>query len=297
MNESMANQAFDQQGPKKTPEGTDKSYAGHDRFQNGVLDRSNSRIYVAGWDKNWGATDSASGFFTDQATIDSCVHEGKLNTNELDSKLQTKLSDYYEDSLGVIQAHSDVSAYDVDYKRLDELKAENPELYNKLTAPDGKQSSEIKVAYGEVGANVQHGEGGGHQYYINKETFKEAVEAGVFKYNPNESFSVNPEPNMKSVERKDISSDEYRKREKLRRPMAARKHRQIEKELAQERAEQKIDLKDQNDRYRVKDNTDYIAKPDPAYNDNKIQKEKIKNDEIKKRQELQRIRSNTRAAR
>lgn len=79
--------------------------------------------------------------------------------------------------------------------------------------------------------------------------------------------------------------------------MAARKHRQIEKELAQERAEQKIDLKDQNDRYRVKDNTDYIAKPDPAYNDNKIQKEKIKNDEIKKRQELQRIRSNTRAAR
>ncbi len=166
-----------------------------------------------------------------------------------------------------------------------------------MTAPDGKQSSEIKVAYGEVGANVQHGEGGGHQYYINKETFKEAVEAGVFKYNPNESFSVTPEPNMKSIERKDISSEEYRKREKLRRPMAARKHRQIEKELAQERAEQKIDLKDQNDRYRVKDNTNYIAKPDPAYNDNKNQKEKIKNDEIKKKQELQRNRSHARAAR
>ena len=128
MNESMANQAFDQQGPKMTDHGTDTSYAGHDRFQNGVLDRNNSRIYVAGWDKNWGATDSASGFFTDQATIDSCVHGGKLNTNELDSKLQTQLSDYYKDSLGVVQAHSDVSAYDVDYKRLDELKVENPEL-------------------------------------------------------------------------------------------------------------------------------------------------------------------------
>ena len=75
------------------------------------------------------------------------------------------------------------------------------------------------------------------------------------------------------------------------------KHMKIEKELEQERVEQKIDLKEQNDRYRIKDNTDYIAKPDPAYYDNKNQKEKIKNDEIKKRQELQRTRSSARAAR
>lgn len=292
----MANQAFKEQGPQVSSGGIDRTYAGHDKFTNGVLNRDNSRIYVAGWGKDWGSQANASGFFTDKATIDSCVHNGKLNTNELDGKLQTQLSNYNEKSQGVIQSHSDVSAYDIDYKRLDNLEKTNPQLYKKLTSPDGKPSKEIKVAYGEVGANIQHGQGGGHQYYINKETFREAVAAKIFKYNPNESFSVNPDPNMKAIERKDISSKEYRIQQKQRYPKATKKHKQIEKELAQERTQLKIDSKDQNDRYRIKEDKSYIAKPDAAYYDNKNQREKIKNDDMKKKADSQRSRANGRAS-
>jgi len=286
MSESMANQAYATQGPQRDKNGkVIMTYAGHDRFQNGVLSRDNPKIYMAGWAEDWGATSGASGYFTDQATIDSCIHNGVLDTNELDGKLQTALSDY---NPGVLQAHSHVSAYDVDFDKLDQLEKDNPELYNKLTAPDGKQSGEIKVAYGEAKANIQHGPGGGHQYYINPDTFREALKEGVFKYNPNESFSVNKAGGEKLIDRTDIPESDYSNMMKKNKNKATDVYKEIDNRLKKELKEKSIDVKEQNNQYEIKTKTDsYIAEPDMTYNysvDNS-NKEKAKSTSVIKKAE------------
>lgn len=145
------------------------NFSGHDIYQNGIINKDCNRLYIAGWQDNWANaswTDfdgkehlSASGYFTDQATIDACISNDKLDTNKLDAALQTKLSDfstslYDEDGnkiQGNYQAHSHVCAYDIDYERLAELKTENLDIYNRLTNPDdlSVDSNEIKVAYGK----------------------------------------------------------------------------------------------------------------------------------------------------
>lgn len=259
MNESMANQAYMTQGRKG------QGYEGHDRFQNGVLDRSqNITIYTAGWTENWGASEGNSGFFTDRATVESCVHDGVLNTNELDGKIQTNLSTYN----GVAEAHSNVSAYDVDFKRLDELKKDNPKLYDKLTAPDGEQSGEIKVAYGEVSANPQNGPGGGHQYYIDPDTFRDAIKNGVFKYNPNESYGINSDitPGLKPIERESIDLKRFDKDYRERSKIAHSLRNQQVSESQREREKLGISVSEQNNRHEVKAGpNEYIAKPDTSF--------------------------------
>ena len=204
-----------------------ENFPGHDIYQNGIIRDDCTRIYMAGWQNDWARATyiddkgiehlAASGYFTDQATIDSCMNGEKLNTNELDSALQTKLSDFststYENGnkiQGNFQAHSNVSAYDIDHKRLAELKTEDSNLYNRLTNPDGlsPNGEGIKVAYGQAEANPQHGSGGGNQYYIDPQTFKDAENAGVFNYNQGASFSTDRSTG-REIERNDISAKEY----------------------------------------------------------------------------------------
>jgi hypothetical protein len=275
---SMANQAAATQGGEKS------AYPGHDRFQNGVLTRDNPQIYMAGWSQDWGSTGGSSGYFTDKATIDSCVHDGVLNTNELDGKIQTQLSTKYGDA----EAHSNVSAYDVDFDRLDQLKEDNPDLYNKLTAPDGKPTGEIKVAYGEVSANKQHGPGGGHQYYINPETFREALKEGVFKYNPDESYSADRSSGLKPIERTSIDKGEYEKKMRDLKKIYKPEHDKIRHELENEQKLKGITKEAQNDSYEVDTrNEDYIAKPDKSYDYRNAQKasESLTKEKVKIAQE------------
>ena len=76
-----------------------ENFPGHDIYQNGIIRDDCTRIYMAGWQNDWARATyiddkgiehlAASGYFTDQATIDSCMNGEKLNTNELDSALQT----------------------------------------------------------------------------------------------------------------------------------------------------------------------------------------------------------------
>ena len=265
MNESMANQAYGTQGPHITNIGIDKSYAGHDRFQNGVLDRNQKvTLYSAGWTEDWASQENASGFFTDKDTIDSCVHNGVLNTNELDGKLQTKLSKFNANS-GKIQAHSHVSAYDVDFDKLDSLKTDDPKLYEKLTAPDGRPSGEIKVAYGEVYGNEQHGPGGGHQYYLNPNTVREAIKAVVFKYNHDESFSVERGKGFKPIERTDMTPQEYKQLQRTRRYEAEERWNSINQQLKNERDANGVNVADQNNQFENKSNRGFVARPDSTY--------------------------------
>lgn len=265
-------------------------YVGHDKHQNGIINSSCDRVYMAGWQNNWASATytngkgvdclSASGFFTDQATIDRCMHDDRLNTNELDAALQTKLSDYstslYDSDgnriQGDFQAHSHVSAYDIDHGRLEELKSENPGLYNRLTNPDGlsPDGGGIKAAYGQAEANPQHGIGGGNQYYMDPQTFKDALDAGVFNYNPDASFSTDGSTG-RGIDREDISPEkygDYNGGEYDRKLYAAKKDDEEKMDaLAVERANTGQSEAEQINSQSVKENPDlpYIANPDPAY--------------------------------
>lgn len=173
------------------------TYPGHDNLQNGVLEYGKPiTIYCSKWYEG----QPGSGYFTDKATIDSCTNDvGSLDSNKLGSALQTQASDYnYYTNGNNYEQKPVVTAYDIDWKKFAELKNTNPDLYNRLSGGD---SSGIKCAFGPVEANPQYGKGEGNQYYIGthddldpskplkQSTFNQAVAAGIFKENPDKSFS------------------------------------------------------------------------------------------------------------
>lgn len=266
------------------------NFPGHDIYQNGIINKDCNRLYIAGWQDNWANaswTDfdgkehlSASGYFTDQATIDACISNDKLDTNKLDAALQTKLSDfstslYDEDGnkiQGNYQAHSHVCAYDIDYERLAELKTENQDIYNRLTNPDdlSVDSNEIKVAYGQAEANFQNGSGGGNQYYIDPQIFKDGLDAGVFNYNPAASFSDDGSTGREII-RVEISPEDYRSYDGGKYNNDIEIVKDIErgrmKELANKRELTGISKAEQINGQRAIENPDrpYITFPDPSY--------------------------------
>ena len=67
-------------------------YVGHDTLQNGVLEHGKPlTIYCSQWYEGQPGSD----YFTDKATIDSCINErGVLDSNKLGSALQTQASKY-----------------------------------------------------------------------------------------------------------------------------------------------------------------------------------------------------------
>jgi len=76
---SCAYQAYQFQG--RDGGNPENIYSGHDNLQNGFIPHGqDTTFYVAEWDK--GDKIDSSGFFTDQATIDSYIHDGKLDANK-----------------------------------------------------------------------------------------------------------------------------------------------------------------------------------------------------------------------
>jgi hypothetical protein len=264
MEQSMAQKVDSTQGKGS---GAEEKYPNHDNFQNGLLKRPENgekvTIYMAGWRPDWG-NNGGSGFFTDRETIESCIHNGVLDTNELDSKLQTALSDRNLKADGIYQAHSHVSVYTINFEKLDNLKNTDPELYKKLTGPDGRDSDDIKVAYGKVQANTNNGTGGGNQYYIDPETFEKAKAAGVFEYDPKESFSINPTAGQKPISRRDITRDEYAKLQKAREKSVEAKAFEYEA-MMQEGEAKGLTRGEILNRFENNPADNFIAKPDESY--------------------------------
>ena len=81
MGKSCAEDAYGWQGIKKDDLGrvTDDNFPGHDNYQNGIIPNgSDLTIYCT----NWYDGQPGSGYFTDQATVDSCTHNGVLNSSQ-----------------------------------------------------------------------------------------------------------------------------------------------------------------------------------------------------------------------
>lgn len=170
----------------------DNLYPGKDSYQNGIIEKgSKDRIYTT----NWGPNSAQSGYFTDKATVDSCKKDGVLDSNKLGQKLQTAPSNLTSKD-GSYQHKPNCTAYRVDWDKLEELKGEDPALHRSLTNEKG----DIRCAFGRVGANPQYGKGGGNQYHIEKNSFKKAIDRGVFKEDPANSYSEK----RGNLKRKDI---------------------------------------------------------------------------------------------
>lgn len=252
MGNSRVEEAYSWQGIKFDNDGNvNDSYPGHDSYQNGVIPNgSDLTIYCTKWEDG----QLASGYFTDKGTVDSCTHNGVLNANELGEALQTASSNYGTNG-GDYQHKPYCTAYDVDWDRLNELKSENPELYGRLTNPDGMSPGNdgLKCAYGRAEANPQYGNGGGNQYYIDKDAFNDAVKEGVFKENPDKSFSEE----KGNLSRKDIPND------------ATYENNMTSLKDCVEEAEEdkKQPTPEQLNNFEVKENpaNPYIARPDTAY--------------------------------
>lgn len=256
MAKSCAEDAFEYQGVKMDGFGivTDDSFPGHDNYQNGIIPKgSDTTIYWTNWDH----AQLGSGYFTDQATVDLCTHDGVLNSNELGEALQTAPSNYGTNG-GDYQHKPNCTAYDVDWERLDDVKNENPDLYGKLTNPDGAtpDNDGIKCAYGRAEANTQYGNGGGNQYKIDKDTFNQARDAGIFRENPDKSFSIE----KGNLSRQDIPNDkDYTDK------LAGEKGAVI----ANENAKQTPSAEQINSYQAVEDSRKpFIAQPDQAYHYN-----------------------------
>lgn len=113
---SNANVAYRWQG---TP-----TYPGHDVLQNGILEYGKPlTIYCS----KWYDSQPGSGYFTDQATIDRCTDKsGVTDSNKLGSALQTQASNYnYYQNGNYYEQKPVVTAYDIDWKKFDELKHTN----------------------------------------------------------------------------------------------------------------------------------------------------------------------------
>ena len=243
MGRSSAEEAYRWQG--------DGDFPGHDNYQNGVIQNgTDTTIYSTQWFDG----QKSSGYFTDQGTVDKCTHNGVLNANELGEALQTAPSN--RSSLNGDYQHKPIcKAYDVDWNRLNELKTENPDLHGRLTNPDGlsPQNDGIKCAYGYAQSNPQFGNGGGTQYYIDGNTFNDAVNAGVLKENPAKSFSES----KGNLSRQDIpNTADYQ------RDLADKKNRTSALEAAKgpSTPEQINSFQLSKD-----DSKAFIAQPDPAY--------------------------------
>ena len=227
------------------------SYPGHDELQNGVIAYGVPTTFYA---TRWDDKQLDSGFFTDQATIDACSKDGVLDSNKLGESLQTSPSGYKTDGTYKVQKPI-CRAYEVDWDRLDQLSTENPRVYKNLTNPDdlSPDGRGIKCAFGKAEANPQFGDGGGNQYYIDKETFRDGVRRGVFKEVPEKTLR---EDNGTLTRENVPRTKEY--------------ENNVENERAKVDALEKAKgplSPDQINSVQVEnEGNSYIAQPDPSYN-------------------------------
>ena len=241
----------------------------HDTFQNGIVKNGTpTTFYTAATDddiKNIKNKNSnMSGFLSDESTIDSCENSnGILDANLYADKTQTKPWRPNDALKGTDYTYREnVAAFNVNWDKLND--PQNADLKDRLCDEHGN----LKCAFGKAEANTHWGEGGGNQYYINKDDFNEAVNIGIFEYDDKKTLKESNGTLM----RFGVSESDY----KL---MEAERKNIVDEQLSvcvDKNATTDIDkAKSLNEITPEKanqinssqaPNSNYLAKPDPAYN-------------------------------
>lgn len=267
MAESLAVQANKQQNMDESkPENT--RFPGHDSFQNGVIENGKpTTFYTAATNKDIenikDKKSNMSGFVTDGDTVNSCKNEnGVLDANALADKTQTQPWRPPQALSGDYTYRENVAAFDV---RWDELnKPENADLKARLCDSDGN----LKCAFGKAEENYQWGNGGGSQYYFNKDDFNEAVNRGVFEYKEDKSFLESKGELVRSgVSEKDMGKMNDARRENINESLQScpDKNATTSEEKAKS-LNQMTPEKESKINSDVAPKGNYIASPDTAYN-------------------------------
>lgn len=259
-----------QERPHEDP--LETRFPGHDDYQNGIITNGKeSTFYVQATDKQiedaLNKNAHFSGFATDAKECEKAIdpNTGKLDANLLSERLQT--APWRADKHDPGTYRSNVAAFEVNWDALNDPK--NADLKEKLCNPDGLSSGndDIKVAYGQARANDHWGTGGGTQYYINGDTFNEAVNRGVLQYKEDKSFR---ECNS-TLQRSDISLNEMKQMEADRKENIRDLFNSCPNKAASNDIEKAKALNEMTPEKVQKINSavapkgDYLAKPDPAY--------------------------------
>lgn len=198
-------------------------YPGLDEFKSGYLSPKIKTVYTACWQNDCAKAGAFSGFLTNPKTVEECLDsKGSLDMNKLASKLQLEPSRYDPKTRSLkpagepLMVQGYVNAYDIDLSRLEQLgrgSEEEQRLYRKIVDPEGLTPGVclIKTAFGQTKENYLYDyekAGPGDQFYIPRETFMEAANAGVFKFNNKKSYSVDGSTGKKLF-RKEIPYSDY----------------------------------------------------------------------------------------
>ena len=270
MTDSLAKQAHKQQNLDiEAPR--DTRFPRHDIFQNGIVEKGQpTTFYTAATDKDIenikSRNSSMSGFLSDESTINSCKNaDGVLDANKYADKSQTQPWRPPESPRGTDYTYREnVAAFDVNWDALNEPK--NADLKERLCDSDGN----LKCAFGKAEENTHWGEGGGNQYYINKDDFNEGVNRGVFQYNEDKTLK---ESNGDLV-RRGVSEDEYKIMEAERQDNIDKQLSSCEDKNATTDVEKARSLNEITPEKAEQINSaqatkgEYLARPDPAYNYN-----------------------------
>lgn len=250
----------------------DTRFPGHDDYQNGVIANGKEcTFYVQATDKQiedaLNKNAHFSGFATDAKECEKAIdpNTGKLDANVLSERLQT--APWSADTNASGTYRSNVAAFEVNWDALND--PQNVDLKEKLCNSDGLStgSEDIKVAYGQTRANTHWGEGGGTQYYIDGDTFNEAINRGVLQYREDKSFR---ECNG-TLQRSALSPNEMKQMEEDRKENV----REFLKNCSDKGAStdvEKAKFLNEMTPEKVKEvnsaiapEGDYLAKPDPVY--------------------------------
>lgn len=158
-------------------ERTDNLYPCSDKYKMGTI--QDDQIYIATTDaqhdqiynhQHVDANGGLSGFFSDQATIDSC----KDNQNAVSNKAYNEACQ--------MAAYQPTGKGDATYKpHIDCFEIDREALYRNYGTYD------FNAAIAKCEANNQFGSGGGNQGY--NPYISEMIDNGTLKYNPDKSYS------------------------------------------------------------------------------------------------------------
>jgi len=266
--ESLAIQAYRQQNLNiEAPEAT--RFPKHDVFQNGIVENGTpATFYTAATDNDIenikNKNSNMSGFLSDEATINSCKNDnGVLDANLYADKSQTQPWRPPEADPGTdFTYRENIAAFNVNWDKLND--PQNADLKERLCDEQGN----LKCAFGKVEENTQYGEGGGNQYYFNKEDFNEGVNRGVFEYDENKTLREKDG----TLTRKGISEDEYdimntERLMNIDQQLSSCQDKNATTDIDKAKSLNEITPEKANEinsSQAPKDN--YLAKPDPAYN-------------------------------
>ena len=204
-----------------------------------------------------------SGFMSDESTINSCKNQdGVLDANVYAEKTQTQPWRPPKSAPGTDYTYREnIAAFDVNWDALN--APQNANFKERLCDSEGN----LRCAFGKAEENTHWGEGGGNQYYFNKNDFNEGVNRGVFQYNEHKTLKEQDETLTRdSVSEKEMNMMDRERKENVRIALSSCQDKNATTDVEKAKSLNEITPEKANQINSAEaPKGDYLARPDPAY--------------------------------